>query len=60
MLSVTCLSVKCLHAPAFPECDVVVVVVQGQDVVDRLQNVGVDRGARPFDKVVVEDCGLVA
>lgn len=35
-------------------------VVEGLDVVDRLQNVAVDRGGRPARLVVIEDCGVLA
>lgn len=34
-------------------------VVDGLDVVDRLQNVAADRGGRPAQRVVIEDCGLL-
>ncbi len=29
-------------------------------MVDKLQNVSTDRGARPLDKVVIDNCGLLA
>jgi cyclophilin family peptidyl-prolyl cis-trans isomerase len=35
-------------------------VVQGLDVVDKLQNVAVDRSGRPGQRVVIEDCGVLA
>jgi hypothetical protein len=35
-------------------------VLEGQDLVNSLQKVPTDRGARPKDKVIVEECGLVA
>jgi peptidyl-prolyl cis-trans isomerase B (cyclophilin B) len=34
-------------------------VLEGMDIVDRLQNVSVGPGARPRDKVVIDDCGLL-
>lgn len=35
-------------------------VLDGMDVVDKLQNVQVDRSGRPAQKVVIEDCGILA
>ncbi|KAG1652704.1 hypothetical protein FOA52_004816, partial [Chlamydomonas sp. UWO 241] len=35
-------------------------VLEGQDVVDKLQNIKVGPGAKPGAPVVVEDCGVVA
>jgi hypothetical protein len=35
-------------------------VLEGMDLVDRLQRVPVDRGSRPIKRVVVADCGQLA
>ncbi|KAF6259651.1 cyclophilin-like domain-containing protein [Scenedesmus sp. NREL 46B-D3] len=35
-------------------------VVQGLELVDRLQNLAVDRSGRPGQRVVIEDCGVLA
>ncbi len=35
-------------------------VIEGQAVVDKLQNVQVGGGARPSKPVIVADCGLLA
>jgi cyclophilin family peptidyl-prolyl cis-trans isomerase len=35
-------------------------VIEGLDVVDKLQNVAADRSGRPAEKVVIEDCGVLA
>lgn len=35
-------------------------VLEGLDVVDKLQNISTDRGGRPGQRVVIEECGVVA
>ena len=35
-------------------------VLEGADVVNKLQNVAVGGGAKPSQPVVIKDCGLVA
>lgn len=35
-------------------------VVQGLDVVDKLQNLPVDRSGRPGQRVAIDDCGVLA
>jgi cyclophilin family peptidyl-prolyl cis-trans isomerase len=35
-------------------------VVEGLDIVDKLQNVAVDRSGRPGQRVVIEDYGVLA
>lgn len=35
-------------------------VVEGMDVVDKLQNLPTDRSGRPGQRVVIADCGLLA
>lgn len=35
-------------------------VIEGLEVVDKLQNVAADRAGRPAEKVVIEDCGVLA
>eukprot|EP01024_Parvocaulis_polyphysoides_P028146 TRINITY_DN25444_c0_g1_i1.p1 TRINITY_DN25444_c0_g1~~TRINITY_DN25444_c0_g1_i1.p1 ORF type:complete len:240 (-),score=33.70 TRINITY_DN25444_c0_g1_i1:613-1332(-) len=34
-------------------------VVEGMDVVDRIQNVQVDRSAKPIQPVIIQDCGIL-
>eukprot|EP01023_Acetabularia_acetabulum_P023545 TRINITY_DN2298_c0_g1_i1.p1 TRINITY_DN2298_c0_g1~~TRINITY_DN2298_c0_g1_i1.p1 ORF type:complete len:267 (+),score=46.67 TRINITY_DN2298_c0_g1_i1:98-802(+) len=35
-------------------------VVEGMDVVDRIQNVQVDRSAKPLQPVIIQDCGIIS
>jgi cyclophilin family peptidyl-prolyl cis-trans isomerase len=35
-------------------------VLEGLDVVDKLQNLAVDKGGRPGQRVVIDDCGILA
>jgi cyclophilin family peptidyl-prolyl cis-trans isomerase len=35
-------------------------VVEGYEVVDKVQNLPVDRSARPGVKVTIADCGLLS
>jgi cyclophilin family peptidyl-prolyl cis-trans isomerase len=35
-------------------------VLDGYDVVDKVQNLPVDRSARPGAKVTIADCGLLS
>ncbi|KAL6764887.1 NDH subunit PnsL5 [Haematococcus lacustris] len=35
-------------------------VLAGEELVDKLQNVATDRGGKPLEKMVIDDCGLLA
>ena len=34
-------------------------VLEGLEVVDKLQNLSTDRAGRPAQKVVIDDCGVL-
>jgi hypothetical protein len=48
--------------PPFPCCCMAALcaVLEGMDLVNRLQELPVDRGSRPLNRVVIADCGELA